>query len=78
MAKYFDQVAGYGKQCKGDVENFDFATLGSAPQRKAMRDEYFKPILDSGAITWWIERVYSWKGDLGHIRRKIREGPPDI
>jgi len=59
-------------------ENFDFATLGSAPQRKKARDEYFEPILDSDVITWWVEQVYSWKGDLEQIRRKIREGPPDI
>jgi hypothetical protein len=78
VAKYFENVADYIKQFRGDLKGFDFITLGKAPQSRKMIKEYFEPILKSGKITWWVERVYSWKGDLKQIRRKIREGPPDV
>ena len=78
VAKYFEKVAEYIRHYRGSLEGFDFVTLGKAPRRKAMIKEYFEPILESGRITWWVERVYSWKGDLEQIRRNIREGPPDI
>ena len=78
VVKYFENVAGYIKQYRGSLEGFDFVTLGKAPQSKAAIKEYFEPILESGIITWWVERVYSWKGDLEQIRQKIRKGPPDV
>ena len=78
VAQYFENVAEYIEQHRGNLDDFDIAILGRAPLRKARVKEYFKPILRSGKITWWIERVYSWKGDLDQIRRKIREGPPDV
>lgn len=78
VAKYFENVAEYIKHYRGNLEGFDCVTLGKASRRKAMIKEYFEPILRSGKITWWIERVYSWKGDLEQIRNKIREGPPDV
>lgn len=78
VTKYFENVAKYVKQYRGKLENFDFITLGKAPQRKTLVKEYFEPILESNIITWWVERVYSWKGDLEQKRRKIREGPPDV
>jgi alkanesulfonate monooxygenase SsuD/methylene tetrahydromethanopterin reductase-like flavin-dependent oxidoreductase (luciferase family) len=78
VAKYFENVAEYVKQYRGTLEDFDFATLCKAPRRKARIKEFFGPILESGRITWWVERVYSWKGNLKQIRRRIREGPPDV
>jgi len=78
VARYFENVAEYIKQYRGNLEGFDFATLGKAPRRKAFIKEYFEPILGSGKITWWVERVYSWNGDLEQIRRNIKEGPPDV
>jgi len=78
VAKYFENVAEYIGQCRGSLEGFDFITLGKAPRSKRKLKEYFEPILKSGKITWWVERVYSWKGDLDQIRSKVREGPPAI
>jgi len=78
VAKYFENVAEYIKRYRGNLEGFDIITLGKAPRSKRKIKEYFEPILKSGKITWWVERVYSWKGDLEQIRKKIREGPPDI
>jgi hypothetical protein len=78
VAKYFENVASYVKKFRGNLEDFDFATLGKAPRNKKTLKEYFAPILESGIITWWVERVYSWKGDLNQIRKRIREGPPDV
>lgn len=78
VAKYFEDVAEYIKQFRGNLEGFDFITLGKAPQSKRKLMEYFELILRSGKITWWVERAYSWKGDLKQTRNKIREGPPDI
>ncbi|NIV44346.1 LLM class flavin-dependent oxidoreductase [Candidatus Bathyarchaeota archaeon] len=78
VAKYFDNVAEYITRYRGNLSGFDFATLGKAPQSKRKIKEYFDPILKSGKITWWVERVYSWKGNLEHIKEKVREGPPDV
>ncbi len=78
VARYFENVAAYIKRYRGDLESFDFVTLGKAPRNKRKLRQYFKPILESGKITWWVERVYSWKGDLEQIRKKIREGPPGV
>jgi alkanesulfonate monooxygenase SsuD/methylene tetrahydromethanopterin reductase-like flavin-dependent oxidoreductase (luciferase family) len=78
VAKYFENVAGYIEQCKGNLKGFDFVTLGKAPRSRKKIKEYFAPILKSGKITWWVERVYSWKGNLEQIRKKVREGPPDV
>jgi len=78
VAKHFENVAAYVKRYRGNLKDFDLITLGKAPLRKKKVKEYFEPILKSGKITWWIERVYSWKGDLQQIRRRIREGPPDV
>lgn len=78
VAKYFDKVADYIGHYRKNLEQFDFVTLGRAPRRKAALKEYFEPLLNAGVVTWWVERVYSWKGDLEEIRRKIREGPPDV
>jgi len=78
VAKYFENVAEYINRYRGNLEGFDFITLGKAPRSKRKIKEYFEPILKSGKITWWVERVYSWKGDLEQIRKKVREGPPDV
>lgn len=78
VAKCFENVAAYVKRYRGNLKDFDLITLGKAPLSKKMVKEYFEPILKSGKITWWVERVYSWKGDLQQIRRRIREGPPDV
>jgi len=78
VAKYFENVAKYIRKYRGNLENFDFVTLGKAPRSKTGTKKYFEPIVSSGKITWWVERVYSWKGDLMQIRKKIREGPPDV
>jgi len=78
VAKYFENVAGYIERYRGNLEGFDIATLGKAPRSERKIKEYFEPILESGNITWWVERVYSWKGDLAHIRKRVREGPPDF
>jgi alkanesulfonate monooxygenase SsuD/methylene tetrahydromethanopterin reductase-like flavin-dependent oxidoreductase (luciferase family) len=78
VAKYFENVAEYVRQHRGNLESFDFITLGKAPRSKRKLREFFEPILESSKITWWIERVYSWKGDLDQIRSKVREGPPDV
>jgi hypothetical protein len=78
VAQYFEKVAEYIRQYRGNLEGFDFITLGKAPRSKRKLREYFEPILKSGKITWWVERVYSWKGDLKQIRRKVREGPPEV
>ncbi|UCH32276.1 MAG: LLM class flavin-dependent oxidoreductase [Candidatus Bathyarchaeota archaeon] len=78
VAEYFENIAKYIEQYRKHLDGFDFVTLGKAPQRKAKLKEYFAPILKSGRITWWVERVYNWKGPLEQIRRRIREGPPDI
>ena len=78
VAKYFENVAKYIEQHRGNLEGFDFVTLGKAPRRKNKLRECFEPILKSRKITWWVERVYSWKGDLEQIRQRIREGPPDV
>jgi alkanesulfonate monooxygenase SsuD/methylene tetrahydromethanopterin reductase-like flavin-dependent oxidoreductase (luciferase family) len=78
VANYFEKIAKYIQQRRGNLEGFDFVTLGKAPRSERKLREYFEPILKSGKITWWIERVYSWKGDLDQIRSKIREGPPDV
>ncbi|MFX0116720.1 MAG: LLM class flavin-dependent oxidoreductase [Candidatus Hodarchaeota archaeon] len=78
VAKYFENVADYIEQFRGNLKGFDFITLGKAPKGRKAIKEYFTPILKSGQITWWVERVYSWKGDLEQIRRKISDGPPDV
>ncbi|UCG36971.1 MAG: LLM class flavin-dependent oxidoreductase [Candidatus Bathyarchaeota archaeon] len=78
LAEYFENVSEYIQKHRGKLENFDFITLGKAPQSKKKVVEYFEPIIRSGKITWWIERVYSWKGDLEQIREKVKEGPPDV
>lgn len=78
VAKYFENVAEYIKRCRGTLDGFDFITLGKAPRSKKRISEHFKPILESGRITWWVERVYSWKGTLEQIRKQIKEGPPDV
>jgi alkanesulfonate monooxygenase SsuD/methylene tetrahydromethanopterin reductase-like flavin-dependent oxidoreductase (luciferase family) len=76
VAEYFENVAGYIRRHRGNLEDFDLVTLGKAPRSPKKVQEYFAPIQASGKITWWVERVYSWKGDLTEIREKIREGPP--
>ena len=78
VAEYFENVAEYIERYRKNLDGFDFVTLGKAPRRKAKIKEYFDPLLKSERITWWVERVYSWKGNLEQIRRTIREGPPDI
>jgi alkanesulfonate monooxygenase SsuD/methylene tetrahydromethanopterin reductase-like flavin-dependent oxidoreductase (luciferase family) len=78
LAKYFENIAEYVRQHRGNLESFDFITLGKAPRSKRKLREFFEPILESRKITWWVERVYSWKGDLDQIRSKVREGPPDV
>ncbi len=78
IARYYENIADYIKKHRGSLENFDFITLGSAPRRKSSLDEFFKPILKSDVITWWVEKVYNWKGDLKEIREQIKEGPLKI
>ncbi len=77
VAKYFENLAEYVGRHRENLEGFDFITLGKAPRSKRKLREFFEPILES-RITWWVERVYSWKGDLNQIRSKVREGPPDV
>jgi len=70
VAKYFENVAEYNRQYRGNLEDFDFVTLGKAPRSKTGTKEYLEPIVNPGKITWWVERVYSWKGNLEQIRKK--------
>ncbi|UCE96052.1 MAG: LLM class flavin-dependent oxidoreductase [Candidatus Bathyarchaeota archaeon] len=78
VAKYLTNVAEYIERHRGTLEGFDIITMGKAPRNKSKLKEYFTPIIESEKITWWVERVYSWKGNLKQIRMKIREGPPDV
>lgn len=78
VAKYFENVAAYIEQHRGNLKGFDLVTLGKAPRSRRGLKEYFEPILRSGRITWWVERVYSWKGNLEEIRQRVRMGPPDV
>ncbi|MFZ5847644.1 MAG: hypothetical protein ACOYX5_09720 [Actinomycetota bacterium] len=37
------------------------------------------PPLDEYAeagLTWWVEKLGWWRGDLDHTRRRIKDGPP--
>lgn len=78
VAKYYEKLAEFIKKQRGHTRDFDFVNLGKAPRRETSIKEYFKPIIQSGVLSWWVERVYQWKGDIKEIREKIREGPPDI
>ncbi|MDH5450097.1 MAG: LLM class flavin-dependent oxidoreductase, partial [Candidatus Bathyarchaeota archaeon] len=48
VAKYFENVAEYINRYRGNLEGFDFITLGKAPRSKRKIKEYFEPILKSG------------------------------
>lgn len=48
---------------------FDVVLEGRTPG--APLDEY----LDAG-LTWWVEKLGWWRGDLDAVRRRILAGPP--
>lgn len=78
VAKYYEKLSSFIKKHRGHTKNFDFINLGKLPKRESNVKEYFKPIIESGVLNWWVERVYQWKGDIKEIREKIKEGPPTI
>jgi alkanesulfonate monooxygenase SsuD/methylene tetrahydromethanopterin reductase-like flavin-dependent oxidoreductase (luciferase family) len=78
VAQYYERLANFIKKYRGSLEDFDFVNLGKAPRRESTIKDYFKPIIESSVLTWWVERVYQWKGEISDIRKRIREGPPQI
>ena len=78
VAQYYEKLAAFIEKYKGHTRDFDFVNLGKAPRHGTRIREYFEPITQSGILTWWVERVYQWKGDIKEIRERIKEGPPEI
>jgi alkanesulfonate monooxygenase SsuD/methylene tetrahydromethanopterin reductase-like flavin-dependent oxidoreductase (luciferase family) len=78
IADHHAQLAQFIKKYRGNLNGFDFVTSGISPRRPDKLDALFSPIIEAGNITWWIEKVYSWTGNLDAIRRKIKRGPPPI
>ncbi|MFX1541131.1 MAG: LLM class flavin-dependent oxidoreductase [Promethearchaeota archaeon] len=77
-ARHFAAIAGYIQQFRQDLDGFEFVTWGQAPRKKDKVVPFFNPMVQGGIITWWIEKVYSWPGDIEAIRRKLRKGPPSL
>lgn len=78
VANYFENLKTYIKRFRANLDAFDFVVMGQAPRKQEPIDAFFAPILKTGTITWWIEKVYNWAGNLETIRKKVRKGPPSL
>lgn len=55
-----------------DAGPFDVVLEGATPGAPPLA-EY----VDAG-LTWWVEKLGWWRGDLEATRRRIRQGPPTL
>ncbi len=62
----------------GTSHRFDVALEGAtahtAPRRGA---DTVAPYLPAG-LTWWVEALGWWRGDIDAARRRVSAGPPDL
>lgn len=53
-----------------DAGPLDVVLEGVTPGAPPL-DEYAE-----AGLTWWVEKLGWWRGDLDHTRRRIKDGPP--
>jgi alkanesulfonate monooxygenase SsuD/methylene tetrahydromethanopterin reductase-like flavin-dependent oxidoreductase (luciferase family) len=53
----------------------DVAVEGASPTDPALAWDRVAPYLEAG-LTWWIEALGWWRGDVDEARRRVAAGPP--
>jgi alkanesulfonate monooxygenase SsuD/methylene tetrahydromethanopterin reductase-like flavin-dependent oxidoreductase (luciferase family) len=53
----------------------DVAIEGASPVDAAMAWDQIAPYTDAG-LTWWVEALGWWRGDIDEARRRVAAGPP--
>jgi hypothetical protein len=53
----------------------DVAIEGASPGDAAMAWDQIAPYTDVG-LTWWVEALGWWRGDVDEARRRVAAGPP--
>jgi alkanesulfonate monooxygenase SsuD/methylene tetrahydromethanopterin reductase-like flavin-dependent oxidoreductase (luciferase family) len=53
----------------------EVATEGASPSGRAMGSDRIAPYLEAG-LTWWVEALGWWRGDVEEARRRVAAGPP--
>jgi hypothetical protein len=78
LAAQYSQIAEYINKYRKTLDGYDFAAMGIAPKKPDKLKAYFSPIQQAGTVTWWIEKVYSWPGNVEAIKKRLRKGPPTL
>lgn len=53
----------------------DVAVEGASPNDAALAWERVAPYMEAG-LTWWVEALGWWRGDVDEARRRVAAGPP--
>jgi alkanesulfonate monooxygenase SsuD/methylene tetrahydromethanopterin reductase-like flavin-dependent oxidoreductase (luciferase family) len=72
------EIRDYIQQHRPSGNPFDLVIMGTTPgdDPKAARKK-LAAYTDSG-LTWWMETLYRWRNSIEDMRRRIRQGPPQV
>ena len=60
---------------ESDAPTVEVAIEGTSPDDPAMAWDRVAPYADAG-LTWWVEALGWWRGDVDDARRRVAAGPP--
>lgn len=68
-------IIGYTWAQRSSDAPFDVVLEGESPARHAEGAAMLAPYADLG-LTWWVEKLGWWRGNLAEALRRIEAGPP--
>lgn len=74
-AKELSEIVGYVRSQRERTDPYEIVAEGETPPNPAAAAERIRPYGQAG-ITWWIEKLGWWRGDLDTALQRIDAGPP--
>jgi alkanesulfonate monooxygenase SsuD/methylene tetrahydromethanopterin reductase-like flavin-dependent oxidoreductase (luciferase family) len=76
-AKELAEIVDYVRSHRTSAGPLDIVTEGETPPNPAAAAERIRPYRDMG-VTWWVEKLGWWRGDLDAALQRIDAGPPTL
>jgi alkanesulfonate monooxygenase SsuD/methylene tetrahydromethanopterin reductase-like flavin-dependent oxidoreductase (luciferase family) len=72
------EIRDYIQQHRSSGNPFDLVIMGTTPgdDPKAARKKL--AAYTGSGLTWWMETLYRWRNSTEDMRRRIRQGPPQV
>jgi alkanesulfonate monooxygenase SsuD/methylene tetrahydromethanopterin reductase-like flavin-dependent oxidoreductase (luciferase family) len=76
LAEIVAYVEAHRPRGDGPDQPFDIALEGTTSGRRRSQDAQAVAPYVAAGLTWWVEALGWWRGDVAAARTRIRQGPP--